>query len=374
MDLTTRASTLVPAPRLSRVLVVAAVVLGLLAATLLIVGSRRPVPPPFGPARNGAIVYSDGGDLFLAEPGAEPRTIVGGPTVDVGATYSHDGTRIAFLRAATDRGLDYLVMNADGTDLRTLTKEPLDDPDNWDWSPDGRQLVVMHTIDGRHVLSLLATDGGGSIRRLETGDLDATNPAWRPPDGDEIVFRGTTNLGRSAALYAIRADGTGLHPLTPVAGEGAYAEARLSADGNSVAFVVFGEADASPDGTGGHVHVLDLKTGTERPIAVDPTAANDVGPVFSPDDRQVAFRRYGENVPMRLMLAPVDGSGPARQVGPSQAADGDYIVDFSPDGTELFVAIRGAGLWQLIDVADGSVASGVAFDDWAHWQRVAAVD
>jgi hypothetical protein len=77
---------------------------------------------------------------------------------------------------------------------------------------------------------------------------------------------------------------------------------------------------------------------------------------------------------MRLMITAADGTGSARQVGPAQDADTDYIVAFSPDGTKLFVVRRGLSRWQLIDVADGSIQYGTSVDDWAHWQRVAAAE
>jgi hypothetical protein len=33
------------------------------------------VPPPFGPARNGAIVASHDGDIYAVEPGDEGRDV-----------------------------------------------------------------------------------------------------------------------------------------------------------------------------------------------------------------------------------------------------------------------------------------------------------
>src|SRR5262245_19185269 len=51
--------------------------------------------------------------------------------------------RIAFSRFRTDpRGLvgDIFSMNPDGTDLRQLTDNPLDDAQS-DWSPDGRDIA-----------------------------------------------------------------------------------------------------------------------------------------------------------------------------------------------------------------------------------------
>ena len=69
MDLTNRASTF-PAPRLGRVLLLLAlIILAVAAVTIFAVGSRqRPLPPPFGPARNGVLVYASHGDVLSYDP------------------------------------------------------------------------------------------------------------------------------------------------------------------------------------------------------------------------------------------------------------------------------------------------------------------
>ena len=372
MDLTTRASSLNP-PRVGRALLIAILLVAIVATAVLLVGSRRRVPPPFGPAGNGAIVYSNSGDIYLSDPSGDPRLVLGGTTVDLGPLFSNDGTRIAFLRQVSDRTFQYMVMDADGTHPTALNHDPLTDPDKWDWSPDGSRLVVMHTVADRRVLSILPTDGSGAIRRLDVGGLEPDSPAWQPPAGDEIVFLGNTDRGSAGALFAIRPDGTGLRALTPnIAGRDS--EPRLSPDGGAVAYTSFDKPDDSADGSGGHVHVFDLAAGVDRRIGGDPSSAYEIWPQFSPDGRQVLYQRYGVDAPMRLMIAAADGTGSARQVGPAQDADTDYIVAFSPDGTKLFVVRRGLSRWQLIDVADGSVQYGTSVDDWAHWQRVAAAE
>ena len=65
----------------------------------------------------------------------------------------------------------YMLVHADGTGLQTLTREPLQDPNNWDWSPDGTRLVVMHTVGGRTALSIVPTDGSDAVRRLDLGAI-----------------------------------------------------------------------------------------------------------------------------------------------------------------------------------------------------------
>src|SRR6516165_1876495 len=64
-----------------RPIAVLAVILLLILATLAwVAGSRHPLPAPFGPARNGLVVYAKDGDIFTADPlTGTSKAIVKGP-------------------------------------------------------------------------------------------------------------------------------------------------------------------------------------------------------------------------------------------------------------------------------------------------------
>ena len=85
MNLTARATSFAP-PRLGRVIAIAILVLALVALTIVAIGSRQHrVPPPFGPARNGEIVSSADGDIFLVDPVMHSSSpLIAGPTFDFG--------------------------------------------------------------------------------------------------------------------------------------------------------------------------------------------------------------------------------------------------------------------------------------------------
>ena len=55
-----------------RAVIVTALLLVIVAATLAWVGSQRRAAPPFGPARNGLIMYAVDGDLFSWDPTRVP--------------------------------------------------------------------------------------------------------------------------------------------------------------------------------------------------------------------------------------------------------------------------------------------------------------
>ena len=83
-----------------RPIAVLALILLLLAASLaFVIGSRHPLPAPFGPARNGLVAYAKAGDIYTADPvTGEATAIVTGPETTCSPVCSLDGTRFAFER------------------------------------------------------------------------------------------------------------------------------------------------------------------------------------------------------------------------------------------------------------------------------------
>ena len=123
------------------ILALVALIVALLGGALII-GSRHRPPPPFGPAANGSIVYSVGGDLYLGNAATgESRRIVTGPEQDVEPIVSMDGTRIVFWRS-TDRESweDIVVADADGSNQRVVTPTPVLRANWMDFTPDGRSV------------------------------------------------------------------------------------------------------------------------------------------------------------------------------------------------------------------------------------------
>ena len=78
------------------------------------------------------------------------------------------------------------VARADGSDLVRVTPDPLSGITSYDFSPDGKQLLISAEVNRIPSLFVAATDGS-EIKRLNVG-MAATDAAWRPPDGSEILF------------------------------------------------------------------------------------------------------------------------------------------------------------------------------------------
>jgi dipeptidyl aminopeptidase/acylaminoacyl peptidase len=373
MDTTLR--PVMPNVRPAPVLVVGAIILALVGLIVVAVGSRPRVPEPFGAAANGSIAYWLGGDIYIAEAdGTDGRPIVTGSTDDFAPWYSHDGTRFAFWRqSALDRS-DVMVADADGSDVRYLTDEPLILADWFEWSPDDTLIAVIHTVGKVRAMTILDAVGSAPARTFTLDGLSVDNALyWRPPSGEELIFSATLTNGnsRESGLYIIRSDGSNLRQLAPPA-EDRYWDLAVSPDGMTLAFASV-DPDDSSNGKGVHLHTLDLATGTDRSVTFDPEATDEHGPVFSPDGQAVLlWRELGSVVGnAQLMVADLSSEAPGVPLG-QEFKIGDLAgYGFAPDGTTVF-AIPVDGLVQIIDIATGQVSVlDPAIRNVSSWQRLA---
>jgi Tol biopolymer transport system component len=358
VDLTSRAGTLAP-PRLARAIVIALLVLAFVALAIIAVGSRQQrVPPPFGPARNGALLASADGDIFSVDPKSAASTpLITGDTFDFGPGFSRDGTMVSFLRAApadcgrSDCGLILMVANADGTGIRALTPA-LQGLDALDWSPDGTRIAIVSFSDASedHVLDIVNVDGSG-MRRLDVG-RPVHLPTWLPPDGREIVVQGEGDS--SPGIFAVRADGREVRELTTRTPFDAndFKDSGVAPDGTRIGY-------RGDDGPGGRFrsHILDLRTGQDQVLPQPPEAAAQSAPLFSPDGQTVLYVRFYQDHTEQLVAAPADGTDVGLAVGPRVTfrEDGQNInnVLFTPDGKAVLANYDAEQAARLVPI-DGS--------------------
>ena len=148
------------AARAARVAVIIATVLLLVLAIALgvLIGSRHRLPPPIGPATPGLITFDLAGDIYVANAdGAGLTQLTSGPDVDTRATWSPDGTTIAYeSRLAADLSTSLIVMGADGSH-RTSLADHLSEVGDLAWSPDSRRVAFSaHAVGDAAVHVFLA--------------------------------------------------------------------------------------------------------------------------------------------------------------------------------------------------------------------------
>ena len=372
-----------------RTIAVATLLIVLLAGAIFVAGSlRNRVPPPFGPAVNGALYYSQNGDVMIADtPTSTPRVLLGGDATDEGALLSPDGTRMVFVRGAIGSAAAELWTAAsDGSTPRKLADAPTI---GWaEWSPQSDAIAVL--LDRSPTKIVMVDADTGSTIELASGLAAVQNFIWRPPNGDQLTIRGRDTTTLEWGIYLLNRDGTGLKRLEldpDYESDPFYAENRdeyfqspaWSADGTQLLYQQLEPMPTSPAGPGyrNRVATVDadgVVTG-DRVLEYDPTIDDDFGGTWLGPDT-ILFQTV-DNSRHRLFIGSVSkGHGPARNLG----LDGNEWIPFvvSPDMQSAVVSLPGAveGAPNIVsaDLATGvSVPTDLATDGDPEisWQRLA---
>jgi len=93
------------------------------------------------------------------------------------AVWSPDGTRIAFEHGAANQLAAVHVMNADGTNDRTLTQLGCGEPS---WSPDSQQLAYQCVTENSLPQIYRMNADGSQKRVLTTQGYFSVGPSWKP--------------------------------------------------------------------------------------------------------------------------------------------------------------------------------------------------
>jgi len=185
--------------------------------------------------------------LTIAPDGSSERRLTHPPvrTVDDLPDWSPDGRRLVLSRCPADNVCHLMIVNADGSGLRALTRpcgkppEPAgiprgcQDASNPSFTPDGRHILFtratghvktfpkLDTDQIQHsAIAVIRADGTGdrAILRMPPYRADANNPQLSP-DGRTIVFEEHTSpLAHprlSQAVFTVRANGRGVRRVTP---------------------------------------------------------------------------------------------------------------------------------------------------------------
>jgi len=375
MDLTARASTL-PRPRLGPMLVAVALLVTLVVGALLVIGSSRRVPPPFGTARNGLIGTGDNGDIMLVNAdGSGLRTVVAGPDQDEGITFSRDGTRMVFNRVVGPTESHVMVADADGRNLAPLADRSFGNTWWFDWSPTDDRVALASEVDGNgHSEIEVVNVADRSVQTITPSKLGLENvgfPLWRPADGKELIFTGDPAGPLESGLYAIHPDGTGLRKVgVQLASGDSYHTLELTPDGR---YAVYWNIENDTTGYGhARTHVLDLTSGDDRTVTYGPPGTEASDPHISPDGAQVVSTRWlgGPGQAGVLQIAPLDASAAGRTIGPEFTNDDHFSAAFSPDGTEVVLSVDGNAP-VFIDIASGKTTVSPSVFKVATWQRQA---
>ena len=112
------------------------------------------------------------------------------PGSNISPAPSPDGSKVAMILSKSG-AVDLYVANADGSNLKQLTKTK-DDESSPCWSPDGQWICFAAKINERRSLCKISASGGAVQRISTAGVSNPSEPDWSP-DGKWIVF--TAQMG-----------------------------------------------------------------------------------------------------------------------------------------------------------------------------------
>jgi WD40 repeat protein len=235
------------------------------------------------------VAYIDGGVLSTISPDGRHAREIRLPGFVTAIAWAPGGDRLAAVVRAADGQDDRLMWTSrDGTIIRQIQ-----------WEPRGKRITVLGWFpDTLHLFVALSAPGADattewwSIRiaypdfvRVVGPDRPALDPALSP-SGQWIAFVGAE--GSAQRVFAVRTDGSGLHPVSAPSGRvGGLAWSHRS---DKVAYaVMLGDTQAEVHITGAAGSPSQRVT-TYRVEFADPAVSLSI--VWAPDDLHLA---YGTN-------------------------------------------------------------------------------
>ena len=237
---------------------------------------------------------SEGYGIYVMNAdGSNVRQITHNPLVESTPTWSPDGTQIAFTRAWVDDALKewrsaIYVIDVDGSNINRLTDGTAMDSCPT-WSPDGTKIAFERHND----TYVMNADGTNLVRLAEGGDL-----AWSP-NGTEILFRPN-------GIYVMDANGSNVTCLLPPSHHVMAGGTRpaWSPDGAKIAFALIQpehKKDEDPE-----IYVMNADGSNLKRLTNN--GAWDESPVWSPDGGEIAFERMDENSVPHIYVMNSDGT------------------------------------------------------------------
>jgi Tol biopolymer transport system component len=370
------------APRFPlRIVGVAALLLiALIIGAVLLAGSQRHQPAPFGLAAAGRVAYAANGDIYTADPVTGAATaIVTGPDTDVQPIWSRDGTRVVFEReVASPGGAGRLyVARADGAGLVAITPnitlKQESDPSRYAFSPDGTDVVYTtgpDTAPGE--LWIAKTDGSGA-RQIDVG-MSVLEIAYRPPNGTEIIFAAANSVG--IGIYAVDIATNKVRTVVAPSAGIPLGLVSVAPDGSRVVYSASMDSVVGQNSYRVQVSAIDGSKTVTLPMPDGATFQD--APAWSNDGTRIVLTRgYStRNQEMTLAVLPADGSTVGMETTRGLTGCCDTVLDWAPDDKSILVSpedLSGNFVPQLLlDPATGLTRATpwVAISDPA-WQRIA---
>ena len=335
------------------------------------------------------IVYASRDKIFVMDSdGNNPEQLSGDSNnhLDHGPVWSHDGTRIAFIREYLEnpdtisrdtRPVGIFVMDADGRNVEQLTDNQHGDFDPA-WSHDDRRIAFTRYEGPFYSFKVHVIDADGSnLQRLANNQINDFGPSW---SSDDTRIAVTSDIG----VVVIEVDDSDPRQIT---NNSVNASPAWSPDGTQIAFA----SDRN-----GNLDLFVMDADGDSVEQLTDTEYDEVSPIWSPDGTRIAFTRDTSFVTRGIRLEinsrslfVIDSDGSNEQQLTGRGFSEDFLsykhflsyklywydVDpaWSPDGTQIaFTSDRYNYPEVFVVEADGSGEQRLTNSDDTSWSNGAA--
>jgi dipeptidyl aminopeptidase/acylaminoacyl peptidase len=283
-----------------------------------------------------------------ADGTAGPRLLIGGPKSDNTPRWSPDGRHLAFISTRSSGG-DLFLADADGNNIRQVTKLPMGVQPPMVFSPDGSRIAFVSDVkvgpdtpvnahlesrllyrhwdewrdNARHHVFVVAALGGGDPTDLTPGDYDSPPTQAEDaaiaftPDGREIVFVSNREGNDREAfttnndVWSVPVAGGAAKKLTQ--NPAADVQPVFTRDGRYM--IVRAQRRPGFESDRWYLDMYDRASGAKRTLFESPDLSVSDFKV-APDGGAIAFiaTNHGEDNLFRLALDSGGASGPPQQL------------------------------------------------------------
>jgi serine/threonine protein kinase/Tol biopolymer transport system component len=253
--------------------------------------NARSLAPRFGPDYVLFLSSKSGADGLWSMAGSTARELWKGSDggLVAAAAVSRDGTQIAFAYRTAGRSR-LAVMNANGTNIRTLT-EALDLRGSFSWSPDGKWIAFAGAAENQPTRVYKIALADGALVPL-AGPL-SSRPMWSP-DGRFIVYSEPVQAGRMRAK-AVTPEGQAF-PIPEIwINYQTGTPYRFLTKSNALIYLKEGNVRNQ------NFFLVDLTTGQERQLT-DLQSGFEIRDFdIDPDGHQILFDRQRDNADVVML-------------------------------------------------------------------------